>query len=619
MRGPALRIASVITVLSAALFTGAAQVAAAETGTVYPLVFPVGGANSWTDTYGAPRSEGRTHQGIDIFAAKGTPVLAAADGRVSRIAEGNRAGRFIVISHDDGWSTYYLHLDNDTPGTDDGLGGAPAPGIQVGTRVAAGDVIDFVGDSGNAEGTSPHLHFELHRPDGRPVNPTPHLNAAESGSAPESLSGPDRVLYRAAGVELVGSLDPGGGFAAGLAVHNDIAYVGTWGRHDACPNSGVRVIDVSDPTEPVAIGVIAGSDEYPGTSTDGVWAGRVETDSFVGALAVVSVRLCDTSERNRKTDAFRGLAIYDVNEPAAPRLLSEYHSGAQTQGANDVSLAVRPDGRAVLSATVMQSYLHTGGRAGDWRLVDVSDPEHPRQVAEWDYRSYLPAGDRARSNRELHVHTSLLSASGEQVWLGVWDAGLIQLDLRNPEAPKFISSVPVGEGHGGNAHGVAFDPASGLLIRNDENLEWLTEDGEIQPWGGQTFYDASDPADVELIGSFTTANTDLTAGVPAAPGYFTAHEAVLVNNIEYVSWYSDGIRIVDLSDAGAPTEIGHFVPPPTPDPQAHFLGQGRGSSFAMVWGVVVTNGYIYLTDMHSGLWIVRHAGPESAPRVTGRR
>ena len=600
-----MKIATVLAVLTGALLAGGAQIDASET--IYPLTFPVAGPNSWTDTWGAPRPGGRTHQGTDIFADKGTPVVAAAAGQIARIGEGERAGRYIVIRHDDGWTTHYLHLDNDTPGTDDGSGGAPAAGIVTGARVEPGDVIDFVGDSGNAEGTSPHLHFELHRPDGIAINPAPHLRVADSNGSPTFLSAQAAPLYQASGTEVVAHLDPGGGFAAGMAIHDGVAYVGTWGRAEACPNSGVRVIDVSDPAEPVAIGVLAGADEFPATSTDGVWAGRVETESFVGDLAVVSVRLCDTSERNRKGGAFRGIAIYDVTDPKSPQLLGKHHSGQWTQGANDVTVAIQSDGTVLLSATVMQSFLHTEGALGDWRLLNISNPGEPVALFDWDYRDSLPESDRGRDSTEFHVHSSTLTDSGESAWLAVWDAGLVQMELSDPSDPRLVAEVPVGEEDEGNAHSVTYDPISGLLIRTDENLEWRTDGGATRPWGVQTLYEVSDRGTFRQLGTFTTANQNLSSGSPAGPGYFTAHEVVLVNDIEYVSWYSDGVRIVDLTEPANPAEIGYFVPPPTADPQGHFLGQGRGSDFAMVWGVVVSDGYIFLSDMNSGLWIVRHS------------
>ncbi|MDH4119408.1 MAG: peptidoglycan DD-metalloendopeptidase family protein [Acidimicrobiia bacterium] len=150
------------------------------------VVFPVIGDVAFTDTFGAPRGSDRTHEGTDIMsvgAVKGLPVVAAADGVVDWIGS---TCCYLAIDHGDGWETWYIHLDNDTPGTDDGLGWGIADGIEVGTPVNQGEVIGYLGDSGNAEEAGPHLHFEI-RKDGIAINPYEFLVAAPrlgEGSAP---------------------------------------------------------------------------------------------------------------------------------------------------------------------------------------------------------------------------------------------------------------------------------------------------------------------------------------------------------------------------------------------------------------------------------------------------
>jgi peptidoglycan hydrolase-like protein with peptidoglycan-binding domain len=158
------------------LLTTAAPVAAAEPTHVageqvsYPLFFPVGGtATTGSKThYWASRADG-IHHAQDIMAPKMTPLYAVAAGTVqyvnwSRDPLNPNPARCcsLVLAHDDGWKSWYLHMNNDTPGTDDGLGWGIAPGIAPGVQVQAGQLIGWVGDSGNAENTSPHLHFELH-------------------------------------------------------------------------------------------------------------------------------------------------------------------------------------------------------------------------------------------------------------------------------------------------------------------------------------------------------------------------------------------------------------------------------------------------------------------------
>jgi hypothetical protein len=100
--------------------------------------------------------------------------VAAAAGVVSWVSD---SCCHLAIDHGNGWSSWYIHLDNDTPGTDDGLGWGIAEGVGLGTPVGSGQLIGWVGDSGNAEGTAPHLHFEL-RYFGTPVNSYPYLLAA---------------------------------------------------------------------------------------------------------------------------------------------------------------------------------------------------------------------------------------------------------------------------------------------------------------------------------------------------------------------------------------------------------------------------------------------------------
>lgn len=114
------------------------------------------------------------------MAPKMTQVYAAEDGYVARVETHSLAGRYIEIAHVEGWSTRYVHLNNDTPGTDDGDADwslTLAPGVQVGAWVEAGQLIAWVGDSGNAEWTGSHTHFEL-AIDGRAIDPYPFLKEA---------------------------------------------------------------------------------------------------------------------------------------------------------------------------------------------------------------------------------------------------------------------------------------------------------------------------------------------------------------------------------------------------------------------------------------------------------
>lgn len=155
---------------------------------VYDMAWPLAaGAGNIGSPFGADRDGGaRKHEGNDIASPRLTPVLAVADGVVSRVAQerGTSNCCWATVAHTDGWQSYYIHLNNDQHGTDDGLGIGLRTDLVEGSPVARGEVIGWVGDSGNAEGTVPHLHFELHNPEGLAVDPRPSLLAAKAAAAP---------------------------------------------------------------------------------------------------------------------------------------------------------------------------------------------------------------------------------------------------------------------------------------------------------------------------------------------------------------------------------------------------------------------------------------------------
>lgn len=124
-------------------------------------VCPIGeAAVGFSDTWGAPRSGGRQHQGVDIIGPKGTPLLAVVDG-VASSREMELGGHTIHFVGADGNNYFYGHLD--AYGT---LG-----------AVRAGDIIGYMGETGNARSSTPHLHFEIRPGGGAPVNPYPTVRA----------------------------------------------------------------------------------------------------------------------------------------------------------------------------------------------------------------------------------------------------------------------------------------------------------------------------------------------------------------------------------------------------------------------------------------------------------
>lgn len=173
-------VAAVATIAVVALPSSAAVPLLDDPTPGFTVVFPQDvTATEFRSTFGDPRA-GHRHQGNDLFAPKGSPVYAIADGVVTAVRTSGNAGRYLVITHGGGWESWYMHLNNDHPGTDDGDADSRftyAPGVEVGTFVTAGELVAYVGDSGNAEDSPAHTHFELHYQK-RPVDPFPYLAPA---------------------------------------------------------------------------------------------------------------------------------------------------------------------------------------------------------------------------------------------------------------------------------------------------------------------------------------------------------------------------------------------------------------------------------------------------------
>ncbi len=138
------------------------------------LMVPVAGIaiTRIPDTFHEARDGGRMHQAVDILAPRGTPVLAADDGRILRMRSNSLGGITIyAVDPDERFVYYYAHLDH------------YRAGLAEGTKVAKGDVIGYVGTTGNAPKDTPHLHFQVMRADhaatrwwdGTPLDPRPHF------------------------------------------------------------------------------------------------------------------------------------------------------------------------------------------------------------------------------------------------------------------------------------------------------------------------------------------------------------------------------------------------------------------------------------------------------------
>ncbi|HUF32234.1 MAG TPA: M23 family metallopeptidase [Acidimicrobiales bacterium] len=157
--------------------------------------FPVGGQASYSHDWWFPRfgPGWRLHEGTDIFAPMGTPVRAPVDGTI-RITDGGLGGLSVYVDQPDGTYWYLTHLS--------GIG----PGIEIESSVVTGQVVGYVGNSGNARTTPPHLHIQIHPRGGRPIDPKPVLDKFIS----DALAAVPELVAAYAAAAAAGNLDDTG-------------------------------------------------------------------------------------------------------------------------------------------------------------------------------------------------------------------------------------------------------------------------------------------------------------------------------------------------------------------------------------------------------------------------
>jgi len=405
---------------------------------------------------------------------------------------------------------------------------------------------------------------------------------------------------RTSNTEVVGHLAPpqSGGYGDVWA-HKDVAYLGNLRQVDCRPPNGVWAISLKDPARPRPLGSFA---KFPGSDGEDVWVGSVRTKAFKGDLAAVGVQRC-----SRGSTGFTGLALYDVTNPARPTELGRLASGV-VSGVHEVGVVQRPDGRVLALAAVPYSFNLTQGRRGDLRIIDITDPRRPRELADWDVRRDGPADTRGQlaARRDVFDHSAWPFDKGNKVFASFWAAGVQFLDISDPTSPRLLgqTSYRPTDGYRG-AHSGWFNEDETVFVQNDEAMLPIGS-GSRATWTFQRVYDTSSLASPKLLSTFATeAAVPGRDGRVGTDGVYSVHNAVIDGDLEYASWYSDGVRVVDLSDPARPREIASFVPPPTSPRQTAATAQSGRRDMPVVWGVYPWKDLVLASDMNSGLWVFR--------------
>jgi hypothetical protein len=412
----------------------------------------------------------------------------------------------------------------------------------------------------------------------------------------------------------IGRLDiPGGGQ---VVVRGNYAYVGHMN-----PPHGTSIIDVSDPARPRLVSQITLGDSYSHTHKVRVVGDLMYTNVEMNKrhflrkgdrlpdlrarlarelkrpatdaelAAAIKVKASDIAE----LDAARergygdgGFKIYDISDRSNPKEIAYKRTAGFGVHRFDA------DENYAYISTEMDGYV--GNILVNY---DVADPTNPREVSRWWMPGQHLAGGETPTWEGYGIRLHHAMRVGNELWAAVWHAGLRVIDVSDIASPRTIGTynyhpqipepthtvMPLEQKIGGRRYAVAIDEEHAHIKGRLHGFMWML--------------DVTDLADIRAVSAFTVSELD--SPYSATPGgRFGAHQfrERLDSTLVYATWFSGGLRIVDVADPALPVEVGHYIPEPIGDAAVPASNDVD----------VDERGLIYLLDRDRGLDIVEFSG-----------
>lgn len=411
------------------------------------------------------------------------------------------------------------------------------------------------------------------------------------------------------GTRRVARMDVQGG--GQVVVQDGYAFLG-----HMSPPEGTTIIDVRDPPNPKIVAKIAPPDHFShthkvrvagdlmitnverhrrhfyrkGEMLAGAAAsleqefGRPPSDSELAeAVGVKASELADLKEGHARGYPDGGFRVWDIKDRANPKLLSYVKTGGIGVHRFDM------DENYAYISTEMEGYV------GNILVIyDLKDPTAPREVSRWWLPGqHIAGGEKPSWKGQRHrLHHAL--RVGDKMWAACWYAGAYVIDVSDITKPKTLGSY--------NYHPPFPEPTHTLLplpepIGGRKLALMVDEEHDHTPGQPHAFLwvmDASDPGALKPISTFHIAEHDSPFAL--AGGRFGAHQfqEKQVGSLVFATWFSGGLRIIDLSAPETPTEIGHYIPEPFP---GHASPQSNDVD-------IDERGLIYLLDRDRGFEII---------------
>lgn len=427
-------------------------------------------------------------------------------------------------------------------------------------------------------------------------------------SRPTSMRVPGHAAS-AANVRSVARLDiPGGGQ---VVVHDGYAYVG-----HMRPPSGTSIIDVRNPEKPEVVAEIpppsGRSHTHKVRVVGDLLVSNVEQDrrhffrkaerldavtdelatrlgrrpgdgEIAEALGVPEESLAELAASRNLSYEEGGFRLFDISDKSAPRLL--HYQRTWGVGAHRFDV----DERYAYISTEMEGY-----HGNILVIYDISDPSAVREISRWHMPGQHVAGGEKPHWKGLTHRLHHALSQGDELWAGCWYAGAWIIDKRDITAPKTVASY--------NYH-PPFPEPTHTFLRLPEPVDGkrialaIDEEHDHVPGQPHAFLwilDVTEPKKINPLSTFHVS--PLENRFSAQPGRFGAHqfEEKIRGTLVYATWFSGGLRVIDVADPSHPREVGHYVPEPIspePAPQSNDVA-------------VDGNGLIYVIDRNRGLDIL---------------
>ncbi len=409
---------------------------------------------------------------------------------------------------------------------------------------------------------------------------------------------------------------------AGKCVYVGDRYYSSSADEPARDNGGIAIVDAGDPANPKQVGTIP----PVGLSTQR----ELRADAGLGILVVESYSPF-IDGWTPGSPSINNLKIYDIHSDCTkPKLLSTYDFGPRAPHEFFLWKDPKHPGRAL-------AYVTFTIYSPDLMVIDLSDPASPALAGVYDLGAdqATKTQDFADESGSGYLHSLAVSDDGNTAYMATWDYGFYELDtslFANPPAGGVGAAHPVGAGHFDDGHNVH----SAVPVPGDKGTIVFTQEdyanaGHGCPFGILRTGKLDGSGGASQLGEFSLPEND-PKNCGQKNGTFSSHNPTLFPDLALLTWYSGGLRAVDLTDPAHPHEDGAFVPKPsfTPklrDNRLFFPAQDtnpglptdttRPGSKAPTWTgamwsyPVVQNGLIYVVDIDLGLYILRYTGPHA--------